>query len=145
MKVSERGLELIRRYEGFRAEAYRCPGGFRTIGYGHSTSQVYEGMKITLQQAEELLCADVLEIEKFLNLMNLKINQHQFDALVSFIYNVGQGNFRRSRLLSVIRECPSSPDIRTEFARWNQSSASGVLPGLVRRRQEEADLYFENN
>lgn len=141
MKVSEKGLDLIRRYEGFRAEAYRCPGGFWTIGYGHCAPDVQKGMTITLERAEELLREDILSVEKLLNFLKLKVNQNQFDALASFAFNVGSGNFRRSYLLEMVLHKPSSKDIRAEFARWNKSNFR-VLPGLTRRRKEEADLYF---
>lgn len=141
MKVSERGQQLIRRNEGLRTESYRCPGGFWTIGYGHRVEQ--GGEKITSGEAAELLRADLSEVEKYLNQLGLEVNQNQFDALASFVYNVGIGHFRRSRLLVLIRKNPLSPEIRDEFARWNKSGGS-VLPGLTRRRQEEADLYFKS-
>lgn len=143
MKTSEKGIKLIMKHEGFRAEAYRCPGGVWTIGYGHTGGEVRSGMKMTKEEAMEWLRSDVQVAEAAINKEQLNLRQHQFDALVSFVFNVGTGNFRSSTLLKKIREDPDAPDIREEFMQWKRAKGV-VLPGLVKRRQEEADLYWGN-
>lgn len=141
MKTSENGLELIRRHEGCRLAAYKCAAGVWTIGYGHTGADVVPGLTITPRCAEELLCEDVRWAEDAVNRENLNINQHQFDALVSFVFNLGAGNFRSSTLLKMIRINPLSLNIRTEFGKWCKAKGS-TLPGLAMRRKQEADLYF---
>lgn len=141
MKISKNGLELIRRHEGCRLEAYKCPAGVWTIGYGHTGADVAGGMVITRQQADELLLRDIRWAEDAVNQEGLNINQNQFDALVSFVYNVGSGNFRSSTLLKMIKINPLSVNIRTELGKWCKAKGS-TLPGLALRRKQEADLYF---
>ena len=124
-------------------KAYQCPGGVWTIGYGH-TAGVKPGMVITKAQAEEYLKADLIAFERYLNGLGLALNQNQFDALVSFIYNVGTGNFSSSTLLRKIRVNPQDNSIMDEFLRWVYSKGR-VLPGLQRRRLDEMKLYFSND
>lgn len=141
MKTSEKGLKLIMKHEGFRAKAYRCLAGVWTIGYGHTGAEVKPGMKITKEEAIEWLRSDVQVAEAAINKEQLNLRQHQFDALVSFVFNVGTGNFQSSTLLRKIRENPDAPTIRKAFLQWKTVKGFVVL-GLLRRRQEEADLYF---
>lgn len=141
MKTSRNGFELIKRYEGCRLTAYKCPAGVLTVGYGHTGTDVVAGMVITQQQADELLQKDVRWAEDAVNREKLNINQNQFDALVSFVFNLGAGNFRSSSLLKMIRINPLSLNIRTEFEKWCKAKGS-TLPGLALRRKHEADLYF---
>ncbi len=143
MTISEDGIDLIKRNEGLRLKAYRCPGGIWTIGYGH-TSGVMDGDVITKEQAEELLKKDIKEIEYKLNSLNLNLTQNQFDALVSFIFNVGWSNFKSSTLLKKIRINPDDPSIRYEFSRWVFANGK-KLNGLIKRRNEEANLYFNDD
>lgn len=140
MKTSHKGIALIKEFEGLRLKAYKCPGGVWTIGYGH-TAGVKPGMVISEAQAEEYLTADLIASEKYLNDLRLVINQNQFDALISFIYNVGTGNFSRSTLLRKIRANPQDNSIMDEFLKWVYSKGH-VLPGLQRRRLAEMKLYF---
>ena len=140
MTISEYGIDLIKRNEGLRLKAYRCPGGMWTIGYGH-TSGVKDGDVITKEQAEELLKKDIKEIEDKLNSLNLNLTQNQFDALASFIFNVGWSNFKSSTLLKKIKINPDDPSIRYEFSRWVFANGK-KLNGLIKRRNEEANLYF---
>ena len=99
MKTSQRGINLIKQYESFRAEAYRCPAGVWTIGYGH-TRDVKSGDKITEPEALKLLRQDVQTAEKAVStLVKKPLDQNRFDALVSFVYNTGSGNFASSTLL----------------------------------------------
>ena len=143
MKTSHKGIALIKEFEGLRLKAYKCPGGVWTIGYGH-TAGVQPGMVISEAQAEEYLMADLIASEKYLNDLRLAINQNQFDALISFIYNVGTGNFSRSTLLRKVRANPQDNSIMDEFLRWVYSKGR-VLPGLQRRRLAEMKQYFSND
>ena len=143
MKTSPKGITLIKEFEGLRLKAYKCPGGVWTIGYGH-TAGVKPGMVISEAQAEEYLMADLIASEKYLNDLRLAINQNQFDALISFIYNVGTGNFSSSTLLRKVRANPQDNSIMDEFLRWVYSKGR-VLPGLQRRRLAEMKLYFSND
>ena len=143
MKTSPKGIALIKEFEGLRLKAYKCPGGVWTIGYGH-TAGVKSGMVITEAQAEEYLKADLIVFERYLNGLGLALNQNQFDALVSFIYNVGTGNFSSSTLLRKVRANPQDNSIMDEFLRWVYSKGR-ILHGLQRRRLAEMKLYFSND
>lgn len=140
MRTSRRGIDLIKQHEGLRLKAYRCPAGIFTIGYGH-TAGVRRGDAIDEQTAEQLLIDDLKASEEVVNSEGLRLNQHQFDALVSFVFNVGSANFRKSTLLKCAKANPDNVNIRYEFSRWTRSK--GIeLAGLMRRRRAEADLYF---
>lgn len=141
MTTSKTGLALIAAHEGLKLEAYLCPAGVPTIGYGH-TKGVRMGDTITPDQADKFLREDLADAEKAVNSQSLKINQNQYDALVCFTFNVGVGNFGKSTLLKKVKANADDPAIRNEFARWNKGGGK-VLPGLTRRRKEEADLYFK--
>ena len=143
MNTSPKGIALIKEFEGLRLKAYKCPGGVWTIGYGH-TAGVKPGIVISEAQAEEYLKADLIAFERYLNGLGLALNQNQFDALVSFIYNVGTGNFSNSTLLRKVRANPQENSIMDEFLRWVYSKGR-VLPGLQRRRLAEMKLYFSND
>ena len=142
MKTSPKGIALIKEFEGLRLKAYKCPGGVWTIGYGH-TAGVRPGMVITEAQAEEFLKEDLFSCENAVNNQKLSINQNQFDALVSLIYNIGIGNFQKSTLLRKARVNPNDNSIMDEFLKWVYSKGR-VLPGLQRRRLAEMKLYFSN-
>ena len=143
MKASSKALELIKQFEGLRLKAYLCPGGVWTIGYGH-TAGVKSGMVITEAQAEEFLLSDIAVFEKAVNDQNLALTQNMFDALVSFTFNVGVSNFKRSTLLCKIKVNPLDNSIMDEFLRWVYSKGR-VLPGLQRRRLAEMKLYFSKD
>lgn len=142
METSERGLALIKEHEGYRDTAYRCPSGEWTIAWGH-TSGVREGQRCTPEDAEKWLKQDVASVEREVSYQTqgVSLKQCQFDALVSFVYNLGAGNFRKSTLLKKVRANPDNPSIRDEFGKWIYGGGR-VLPGLVARREAEADLYF---
>ena len=143
MKTSPKGIALIKEFEGLRLKAYKCPGGVWTIGYGH-TDGVRPGMVISERQAEDFLKAELIAFEKYLNDLRLAINQNQFDALISFIYNVGTGNFSSSTMLRKVKANPLDNSIMDESLRWVYSKGR-VLPGLQRRRLAEMKLYFSND
>lgn len=141
MKTSDKGINLIKAYEGLVLTAYKCPADIWTIGYGH-TKDVKPGQIITALQADEFLKQDLQMFEKAVNDHNLNINQNQFDALVSFTYNVGPGNLQKSTLLKKAKQNANDPTIAIEFAKWNKGGGR-ILPGLVKRRESESKLYFE--
>lgn len=138
MKTSEKGLNLIKKFEGCRLTAYKCPAGVLTIGYGHTGSDVVSGMKITQAQAVELLKKDLEKFEKKVEKYNgvYGWNQNQFDAMVSFAYNVGsidQLTAKGTRSISEISE---------KILAYNKA-AGKVLKGLVNRREAEKKLFDE--
>lgn len=132
--------EIVKEFEGLKLEAYKCPAGVWTIGYGH-TRGVIPGDAITEAEAEVFLAEDLEDSEDAVNAyVDVKLNQNQFDALVSFVYNLGAGDFRSSTLL---RKLNSGDYLGSanEFKRWNKSGGV-VLNGLVRRRAAEANLFI---
>jgi len=141
MEISGQGLELVKRHEGCSLDAYRCPAGVWTIGYGH-TDGVRLGQRITAQEAEECLRRDLKVAQSCINAsVKRPLSQGQYDALVSFCFNVGCGAFLRSTLLRMVKADPSDVLIRDEFLKWNRAGVK-VLDGLTARRREEADMYF---
>lgn len=137
--VSQTGLNLIKSFEGCRLVAYKCPAGVWTIGYGH-TAGVYEGMKITQAQAEDLLRTDLERYESPVRKYDSKYNwnQNQFDALTSFTYNCGAGNL--NKLLS--KGTRSIQEIANALPQFNKGGGK-VLAGLVRRRAAEKELFLK--
>lgn len=142
MKASVDAYELIKQFEGLRLEAYLCPAGIWTIGYGH-TSDVSPNSFITIQEADEYLHRDVASVEMQLNKLNLSLSQCQWDAIVSFVFNVGIGNFKASTLLAKIRINPDDNSIMDEFLRWVYANGK-VMRGLQKRRLAEMKLYFSD-
>ena len=141
MKVTNEGINLIKKYEGLRLEAYLCPAGVWTIGYGH-TKGVKKGQVITQLEADNLLKEDLSSFEKGVtNLIKSNINQNQFSALVSFAFNLGLSNLKSSTLLNKVNSNPNDRTIVDEFIRWIYAGGK-QLEGLKRRRQAEAYLYF---
>lgn len=141
MNISERGLNLIKSYEGCRLSSYKCPSNKWTIGYGH-TQGVYEGMTITQAQADQFLFEDV---QRFVNAVNqyqsrFNFNQAEFDSLTSFTYNCGEGS-----LAAVMSCCNTKKEIAEECKLYNRSSDGQVLAGLVRRREEEYKLFMSES
>ena len=144
MKTSQNGITLIKSFEGLCLMAYRCPAGRLTIGYGH-TSNVTEGMAITELQAEKLLKQDICFAELAVDMLG-KLTQNQYDALVSFVFNVGNRAFSSSRLRRYVLADPDDPAIRQEFLRWIHITVKGkkqISQGLQNRRQAESNLYFK--
>lgn len=142
MITSQKGIDLIKKFEGFSNKEYICPAGKPTIGYGHVIlADEYFQEPMTQRHAEILLKKDLEPREKSLNrLLKVNINQNQFDALISLIYNIGVDNFRKSTLLKFIngRLFDKVPD---QFRRWRFSNGK-VLKGLVNRREEEIKLWL---
>ena len=145
MKTSETGINLIKEFESLRLKAYLCSAKVWTIGYGH-TKGVKKGDAITQDQAIDFLKEDLSDSENAVNSQNLVINQNQFDALVSFVFNIGAGAFKSSTRLRKAKINISDPTIANEFAKWNKATVNGkkvILNGLARRRKAESDLYFK--
>ena len=151
MKITKTGLagiELIKSFEGFRSAPYKCPAGIPTIGYGATFYP--DGKKVTMTDAviteakgTELLQSMLTSFERYVDsYCRDDINQHQFDALVSFAYNLGPANLKSSTLLKKVNANPEDETIRDEFMKWVNGGGK-KLPGLVKRRQAEADLYFK--
>lgn len=142
MHMSQGGLDnLLKKFEGCKLKAYRCPAGILTIGYGHTSAagapEVKEGMTITQQQAEDILKADLVKYEQPVAAMvKVDLEQNQFDALVDFAYNAGVGALKTSTLLKKVNagDFDAVPD---ELMKWTKGGGK-VLPGLVRRRQAES-------
>ena len=152
MNISQRGVDLIKEFEGLRKKAYRAlpTEKYLTIGYGHYGSDVYDGMTITEEEAERLLRSDLTKyvgyVNTFLNTYNITVNQNQFDALTSFTYNVGNvwknQDFSLKRYLINGINNYSADQITTSFRNWNKSGGK-VIAGLTRRREAEAKLFLE--
>ena len=143
MNISQNGINLIKQFEGCRLEAYKCPAGVWTIGYGHTGSDVVSGKKITQEQAENLLKQDlIVHCNNVSKLVKVKLNQNQFDALVSFEYNVGYGNFSSSTLLKLLNKGDYT-GAAGQFERWVYAGGK-VLEGLKNRRKAEKELFIKN-
>jgi lysozyme len=139
-------LSIIKKYEGLKLNAYICPAGVPTIGFGSTFypdgRRVKLGDKITITEAESILLHDIKRFEKeVLNAVKIEITDNQISALVSFVYNIGASAFRKSTLLRKVNANPTDLTIHNEFMRWTRAGGK-VLPGLVKRRAEESKLYF---
>lgn len=159
MKTSKKGLDIIKKYEGFRNAPYLCAAGVPTIGFGSTYYEDGRRVKLTDEpilraRAEELLKNVLNGFEEDVNyLVTSRINQNQFDALVSFTYNLGSDidddvipeGLGDSTLLKKVNKNPNDETIANEFKKWNKATINGkrqILKGLVKRRNEEAFLYF---
>lgn len=143
MITSDSGIGLIKNLEGFREKAYQCPAGKWTIGYG-ITKDVKEGDVVTKEKAEQDLRIHLQRIENFISSrIKVKLNQNQFDALVSFIYNVGESAFNGSQTMQLINlKCYDT--VPSLFARWIWITVKGEKvqsEGLMRRRNIEGALW----
>ncbi|MCA3555315.1 lysozyme [Aestuariivirga sp.] len=145
MQVTDEGLALIRRFEGFRANAYRCPAGVWTIGYGHTSQAgppaVKPGMQLGEEEADRILKDDVRRFADEVGaLLAREVSGAQFSALVSFAYNVGIPAFRSSSVLRAVN-AGRFHDVPARLRLWVKGGGR-VLPGLERRRAAEAELFM---
>lgn len=149
METSKKGIEVIKTFEGFRSKPYLDSAGIPTIGYGFT---IYpDGRRVTLndkhitkEEADRIMKLVLRKYEECVNeLVKKEINQNQFDALVSFVYNVGCNSFKKSTLLKKVNRNPSDISIKEEFLKWNKAGGK-ELKGLTRRRTVEAELYFSH-
>lgn len=142
--ITQNGIDFIKRFEGFSANVYICPAGYPTIGYGHAVkANEHFPSGITQEQAEELLRQDAHVAEKaVLRLITVPLTFGQFDALVSFTYNLGSGALQRSTLRRKVNR-EEHDDVPAEFMKWVWADGR-KLAGLVRRRGAEAKIYSFN-
>lgn len=146
-KTGTKGIELIKKFEGFRAKPYKCPAGIPTIGYGATFYP--DGKKVTMndkaiteEEGVALLKSMLSKFEQYVDSYCIDtITQNQFDALVSFCYNLGPNNLKSSTLLKKVNANANDETIRAEFMKWTKAGGR-TLKGLVTRRTAEADLYF---
>lgn len=139
MKASQTLIEKIKEFEGYRAEAYRCPAGQWTVGYGH-TRGVYEGRRVSRAEADRLLREDLAPLEHYVERLGVVKTQGQTDALLDFCFNLGTPALEGSTLLKKIRQGAPTAEIQKEFRRWVHAGGE-VLPGLVTRREWEAERW----
>jgi lysozyme len=146
-KLNKEGLDLIKQFEGLKLNAYLCSAGVPTIGYG--TIRYKNGQKVkigdvcTIEQAETYLANDVKTFELGVDAMcRDDINQNQFNALVSFAYNLGLGSLKSSTLLKKVNSDPTDKSIKGEFGKWINANGKPIK-GLVIRREIESQMYFK--
>ena len=147
MILDNKGYLLITKHEGLKLKPYLCPAKIPTIGYGNTYYP--DGKRVTLldkditkQQAFDMFKEVANRFAKRVDeLVITELTQNQFNALVSFAYNVGTGNFSSSTLLKKVNKNPNDLTLKAEFLRWNKAGGK-VINGLTNRRNEEADLYF---
>lgn len=140
MTTSNQGKNLIKEAEGLRLEAYLCPANIPTIGWGH-TKGVKMGQHITVQQAEDMLVDDIAPIERLLNGLKINFRQEQFDALVSWIFNFGEGKFKGSTMYKRIIANAKDEEITDQLVKWINAAGRPLL-GLMKRRVAEANLFI---
>lgn len=146
-KTSNKGIDLIKSFEGFSSKPYLCPAKIPTIGYGATFYP--DGKKVTMKDSPiteekgiELLKSMLVKFEQYVDSYCIDtVNQNQFDALVSFCYNLGPANLKSSTLLKKVNTNPNDPTIEAEFMKWVKAGGK-TLKGLVRRREAEVELYF---
>jgi lysozyme len=143
VNISQNGVDLIKRFEGCRLKAYRCPAGVLTIGYGHTGSDVSNGMVISQEKAENMLKMDLaVHCNNVTKLVKVPLNQNQFDALVSFEYNVGYGALSTSTLLRLLNQGKYT-EASKQFERWVYAGGK-PLEGLKKRRIAEKELFLRS-
>lgn len=146
MKISDKGLELIKEFEGFSSVAYLCPAKIPTIGYGNTFWE--DGRKVRLgEQISKTKALELLEFvanrdfaDKIFPLLKIKVVQNQFDALVSIAYNIGMPRFENSTLLKKLNQ-GDLIGASNEFLKWDKVNGKPIL-GLTRRRQKEKELFL---
>lgn len=147
MKVNTEGYALIKKFEGCKLKAYRCPANVLTIGYGNTFyengDKVKEGDVITQQRAESLAKFVIDQFAVTIAPFILQpLNDNQFSACVSLAYNIGTGNFKKSSVFKKLNINPNDATIADSFRLWNKGGGK-VLAGLVKRREAEIQLYFK--
>lgn len=142
MRLNQEGIDLIKQFEGLELEAYICPAGVATLGYGSTGPDIKLGMKWTKAQAEDRLKNDLGTFSKGVrNLIKVVLNENQFSAVVALAYNIGLGNFKESTLLKKLNASDFA-GTAAEFERWNKGGGR-VLKGLVKRREAEKALFLK--
>lgn len=132
---------LVKEFEGFKLEAYKCPAGIWTIGYGHTGEGVTEGLRITTKEAEDFLRSDLIEADQAIfDYCDITLTDNERAALLSFVFNVGASAFRTSTLLKLLNYGDHEAAAK-QFSRWTKAKGKD-LPGLVRRRAAEMKLFL---
>jgi lysozyme len=146
MKIGEKGLALIKEFEGCKLQSYKCPAGVWTIGIG--STRYADGTPVKAKQAlpgdaaaMQLLAQTLAPYEHAVNAVKVELTQNEFDALVCFCYNIGTGNFVSSTLVKMLKADEPKSEIAAQFLRWNKAGGK-VLAGLTRRRNAEAELFL---
>jgi GH24 family phage-related lysozyme (muramidase) len=146
MKTGERGLKLIKEFEGCKLKAYQCPAGVWTIGIG--STHYGDGTPVTKNRtlpnegaALALLAATIGQYEKAVNATDVELTQNEYDALVCLCYNIGAGNFFKSTLVKMLKAGDDKAEIAKQFLRWDKAGGKS-LAGLTRRRNAEAELFL---
>ena len=140
--ISQTGIDLIKQYEGCKLKAYQDSAKIWTIGFG-TTKGITRGMVITPEEAEDLFRGDLIFSEDCIKrLVKVELTQNEFDALVSWTYNLGCGSLRRSTMLKHINRQEHKMLVTLEMKKWNKAKGR-VLKGLTRRREAEAKLFLE--
>ena len=144
-KINAATINLVKSFEGLRLTAYKCPAGVWTIGYGH-TQGVSRGMRITEARANEMLASDIADAGKdVLRLVSVPLNDNQYGALCSFVFNLGAGALQTSTLRKNLN-AGDYAGVPAQMARWNKATVNGkkvVFAGLVRRREAEGKLWIK--
>lgn len=144
MQLNQAGLDLIKRFEGLRLEAYQDVAGIWTIGYGH-TKTARPGMRITEKEAEQLLLDDLKDAERGVESpVKVPVNDNEYSALVSLVFNIGRGAFSKSTALKLLNK-DDRVGAADAIELWNKSTVGGkkvVIPGLVSRRAAEKALFL---
>ncbi len=144
MRINQKGIDLIKHFEGFRAKAYFCPANVLTVGFGSTGKRVYPGLIIDETTAEQWLIEDCQKFEAVINrAVKVPLSSNQFSALVSFVYNVGGGAFQQSTLLKKLNQ-GDYDGACAELDRW-VNGGGRKLPGLVKRRDAEQALFKESD
>jgi len=149
MNLSPKGLDLLKKFEGFRSKPYKCSAGYPTIGYGHQINPHEQLDEVTLDQANKLLKQDVTWAERAINARLPNLTKNQFDALVLFVYNIGVGAFEQSSVLRYMRQ--KEYDLALQYwAMYNkiqdpQTKVLLISQGLQNRRDAEISLFKGNN
>ena len=139
MNISQEGLSLIKKFEGCELEAYKCAADVWTIGYG-STKGVKEGDTVSQEEADKLLLHEMEEYEGYISdMVYVDLEQNQFDAMVSWVFNLGPANLKTSTLLKVLN-AKDYEGVPAQIKRWNKAGGK-VLQGLIRRREAESLLF----
>lgn len=144
-EISERGIALLKQFEGFSAVPYICAGGELTVGYGHVIKPFERHLKagISQKEADRLLREDIAHFSvQIAHMVDVELDQHQYDALICFIYNIGAQAFEKSTLLRMLN-LGDYHGAAGQFRRWVYSRGR-KLPGLITRRKAEANLFSKN-
>lgn len=142
MNISKNGVDLIKQFEGLKLNAYKCPAGIWTIGWGHTGKDVFKGLKINEKEAQFFLLNDLKIHSSYIEkLTKVPLNQNQFDALVSFEYNIGYSAFKNSTLLKLLNQKKYNL-AADEFDKWIYANKK-KLNGLINRRKKEKELFLK--